>query len=67
MEILLKEDNQALDEVILIGYGSKSKKDLTGSVSMVKSETIEKLKPVDVSQALQGRASRMGWVSSMFI
>ena len=64
MEILLKEDNQALDEVILIGYGSKSKKDLTGSVSMVKSETIEKLKPVDVSQALQGRASGVSVTSS---
>merc|ERR1711965_560505 len=64
MEILLKEDNQALDEVILIGYGSKSQKDLTGSVSMVKSETIEKLKPVDVSQALQGRASGVSVTSS---
>ena len=64
MEILLIEDNEALDEVILIGYGSKSKKDLTGSVSMVKSETIEKLKPVDVSQALQGRASGVSVTSS---
>ena len=57
MSVAMMEDNEALDEVILIGYGSKSKKDLTGSVSMVKSETIEKLKPVDVSQALQGRAT----------
>tara|TARA_B100001093_G_C26848889_1_gene1024145 strand:- start:45 stop:3137 length:3093 start_codon:yes stop_codon:yes gene_type:complete len=57
MQVQMMEDNEALDEVILIGYGSKSKKDLTGSVSMVKSETIEKLKPVDVSQALQGRAT----------
>ena len=64
MEILLIEDNEALEEVVLIGYGSKSKKDLTGSVSMVKSETIEKLKPVDVSQALQGRASGVSVTSS---
>jgi TonB-linked SusC/RagA family outer membrane protein len=64
MEILLKEDSEALDEVVLIGYGSKSKKDLTGSVSMVKSETIEKLKPLDVSQALQGRASGVSVTSS---
>jgi TonB-linked SusC/RagA family outer membrane protein len=57
MQVSLKEDNESLDEVVLIGYGSKSRKDLTGSVSMVKSETIEKLKPVDVAQALQGRSS----------
>jgi TonB-dependent SusC/RagA subfamily outer membrane receptor len=42
---------------VLIGYGSKSRKDLTGAVSMIKSETIEKLKPVDVAQALQGRSA----------
>tara|TARA_Y100000385_G_scaffold280383_1_gene331468 strand:+ start:27282 stop:30302 length:3021 start_codon:yes stop_codon:yes gene_type:complete len=54
MNVELAEDNESLDEVVLIGYGSKSKKDLTGAVSIVGSETIEKLKPVDVSQALQG-------------
>ena len=57
MSVAMMEDSEALDEVVLIGYGSKNKKDLTGSVSMIKSETIEKLKPVDVSQALQGRAT----------
>ena len=57
MQVTMEEDNESLDEVVLIGYGSKSRKDLTGSVSMVKSETIEKLKPVDVAQALQGRSS----------
>lgn len=54
MNVDLEEDNESLDEIVLIGYGSKSRKDLTGSVSIVGSETIEKLKPVDVSQALQG-------------
>ena len=54
MNVELAEDNESLDEVVLIGYGSKSRKDLTGSVSIVGSETIEKLRPVDVSQALQG-------------
>ena len=64
MDIYLVENNEALDEIVLIGYGTKSKKDLTGSVSMVKSETIEKLKPVDVAQALQGRASGVSVTSS---
>lgn len=57
MQVAMVEDNESLDEVILIGYGAKSRKDVTGSVSMVKSETIEKLKPVDVAQALQGRST----------
>ena len=57
MQVNLEEDNESLDEVVLIGYGSKSRKDLTGAVSMIKSETIEKLKPVDVAQALQGRSA----------
>jgi TonB-linked SusC/RagA family outer membrane protein len=64
MQVNLEEDNESLDEVVLIGYGSKSRKDLTGSVSMIKSETIEKLKPVDVAQALQGRASGVSVTTS---
>lgn len=64
MQVNLVEDNESLDEVVLIGYGSKSSKDLTGSVSMVKSETIEKLKPVDVAQALQGRSSGVSVTTS---
>mgnify|MGYP000692094626 FL=1 len=64
MQVRLEEDNESLDEVVLIGYGSKSRKDLTGSVSMVKSETIEKLKPVDVAQALQGRSSGVSVTTS---
>nr|AOE10580.1 TonB-dependent receptor [uncultured bacterium] len=54
MIVNLNEDNESLDEIVLIGYGSKSRKDLTGSVSIVNSETIERLKPIDVAQALQG-------------
>jgi hypothetical protein len=64
MNVELAEDSESLDEVVLIGYGSKSRKDLTGSVSIVGSETIEKLKPVDVSQALQGTSV---WISRKWI
>ncbi|MBK86094.1 MAG: SusC/RagA family protein [Flavobacteriaceae bacterium] len=64
MDVYLVENNESLDEIVLIGYGTKSKKDLTGSVSMVKSETIEKLKPIDVAQALQGRASGVSVTTS---
>ena len=54
MSIALIEDNESLEEIVLIGYGSQRKSDLTGSVSVVSSETLEKLKPIDAAQALQG-------------
>ena len=57
LTITLLEDAEALDEVILIGYGTQSKKEITGAVSVVGSETIEKLNPVRVEQALQGQVS----------
>jgi len=57
LNITLMEDAESLDEVILIGYGSQSKKEITGAVAVVGSETIEKLNPVRVEQALQGQVS----------
>ncbi|OAV44496.1 TonB-dependent receptor [Lewinella sp. 4G2] len=47
-------DVQALDEVVVIGYGSQVKRNVSGSVSTVDAETIEELKPVKIEQALQG-------------
>lgn len=42
LKIILKEDTQALEEVVVIGYGTQKKKDLTSSVSSVKSESFNK-------------------------
>lgn len=55
--VSLKEDNNSLDEVVVIGYGSQKKRELTGSVSIVDAKTLEILKPVKVEQALQGTVS----------
>jgi TonB-linked SusC/RagA family outer membrane protein len=57
LTITLIEDAESLDEIILIGYGTQAKKEITGAVSVVGSETIEKLNPVRVEQALQGQVS----------
>ena len=51
----LNEDVETLDEVVVMGYGTQLKKEVTGAVSIVGSETIEKVKPTRVEQALQGR------------
>lgn len=52
--VSLKEDSKLLDEVVVIGYGSQKKKEVTGSVTVVDSKTLDVLKPVKIEQALQG-------------
>jgi len=57
MDVILQEDTQNLSEVVIIGYGSQKKSDLTGSVSTVKSKELESAVFNDVTQMLQGRTS----------
>ncbi len=47
----------ALDEVVVIGYGSVRRSDLTGAVSVVSAQDIEKLPAANIAQALQGNAT----------
>ena len=54
---MLQEEISALDEVVVIGYGVQSKKEVTGAVSVINSETIENIKPTRVEQALQGQVA----------
>lgn len=55
---LLDEAN-SLNEVVVIGYGTKSRKDLTGAISSVKGEELAKVPVQNVAQALQGRIAGM--------
>ncbi|MFM1878268.1 MAG: hypothetical protein RLZZ241_1134 [Bacteroidota bacterium] len=55
--VLLQEDVNALEEVVVIGYGTQTKKELTGAVAVVGSETIEELNPTRIEQALQGQVA----------
>ncbi len=57
LSIALQEDAKSLDEVVVIGYGSQKKREVTGAVSVVDSKTLEILKPVKIEQALQGTVS----------
>lgn len=54
LKIVLKEDNQALDEVVVVGYGVQRKSDLTGSVASVNSDVLESRPQVNLIQSLQG-------------
>ncbi|MCL5129268.1 TonB-dependent receptor [Algibacter sp. L4_22] len=55
--VTLKIDDSKLDEVLIVGYGSVKKSDLTGSVSSVSSKDLVAFPVSDATQALQGRAS----------
>ncbi|QDH81302.1 TonB-dependent receptor [Echinicola soli] len=57
MTITLIEDTQSLDEVVVVGYGTQRKSDLTGSVSAVSAEDINKAPALTMDLALQGRAA----------
>jgi len=54
LKIVLKQDNQLLDEVVVIGYGTVKKRDLTGSVSSVSGKEIAANPVANVTEALQG-------------
>lgn len=57
LNINLLTDAQNLEEVVVIGYGTQQRRNVTGAVSVVSSETIEELNPVRLEQALQGTAA----------
>ena len=63
LTITLKEDTEELDEVLVIGYGTAKKKDLTGAISRVKAEKMEAEAPRSVQDLL--RASAAGLSISM--
>ena len=53
----LKEDSEVLSEVVVVGYGTMKKSDLTGAVAQVGEQAIEKSVPTSIDQVLQGRAA----------
>jgi len=53
----LVPDVVGLDEVVVVGYGTQKKSDLTGSVASVRSDDLKKLSITDAASALQGKAS----------
>ena len=57
INVSLVLEAQSLDEIVLIGYGSQKKKETTGAVSVISSQTIEDLKPTRIEQALQGQVA----------
>lgn len=55
--IVLQEDSELIDEVVVVGYGTVKKRDLTGSVASLSSDVISSVPATSAVEALQGRAS----------
>lgn len=55
LNVTLGEDPHLLDQVVVVGYGTQKKSDLTGAVGTVKSKDIERIASPSIDQALQGK------------
>ena len=55
--VVLKEDAQMLNDVVVVGYGTMKKSDISGSVATINKEQMERKVPVNIAQALQGAAA----------
>ena len=55
LKVILKEDNNALDEVVVVGYGTQKKATLTGAIEQVSSKALESRAITNVGLALQGQ------------
>ncbi|NLP58948.1 TonB-dependent receptor [Lutibacter sp. B1] len=64
IDVTLEEDTSTLEEVVVIGYGVVQKKDLTGSITSIKSDEILKQPALTPAQSLQGKASGLQIISS---
>lgn len=56
-QIILAEDSQALDEVVVVGYGTQKKSDVTGAMISVSADELKSRPTTNVFEAMQGRAA----------
>jgi TonB-linked SusC/RagA family outer membrane protein len=64
VQVQLSPVNKAMQEVVVVGYGTQRKKDLTGSVASVNAKDLKSLPVPNVGEALQGRAAGVQVLSS---
>ena len=62
--IVLEDQASELDEVVVVGYGTQKKRDLTGSIATVDAEEIQKTPTANVMQSMQGKVPGVQVISS---
>lgn len=64
LDVVLMEDTQNLEEVVIVGYGTMKKENLTGAVTQLKGDVLESRPVTNISQALQGTVANLNISSS---
>lgn len=64
LNIVLREDNQRLDEVVVVGYGTQRKVNLTGAITSLKTEELNNIPTSNLSNSLAGRAAGVNVTST---
>ncbi|GAA4468840.1 TonB-dependent receptor [Nibrella saemangeumensis] len=64
IDLVLSPDQRQLDEVVVVGFGTQTRRDLTGSVSSIKPEQISQIPTANFQSALQGLAPGLNIVSA---
>lgn len=64
VDIVLKEDNKTLNEVVVVGYGVQKKSSVTGAISQVKAEDIQNRTVTNTQAALQGKTAGVQVISA---
>lgn len=62
-DIILKDDQLMMDEVVVVGYGTQKKSDLTGAISNISSDKLNTQSNINIGQALQGKIAGVDIVS----
>jgi TonB-dependent starch-binding outer membrane protein SusC len=55
LSVVLQDDNKLLEEVVVVGYGTQKKSDVTGSVSSINSKSLKEVPVANVAQSMMGR------------
>lgn len=64
LKIQLEEDSKLLEEVVVVGYGTMKKRDVTGSITSLNEKSLLENKPVNIATALQGKVSGLEIVTA---
>ncbi|MNK00665.1 TonB dependent receptor [compost metagenome] len=64
LTVVLKQSTNRLDDIVVVGYGTQRKADLTGSIGSIKEKEIEQVKSVSFMEAMQGRLAGVQVTSS---
>ena len=59
LRVVMEEDVQALDEAVVVAYGTTTRREMTGAISTVKGEDLEGIPSPNIATLLQGRVAGM--------